>query len=173
MVSWDVAVMAMVGVSAVGFLVADGERRRVAWVRALRRCLLRLSDAIRYERPELGALLAHIDLRATPQERELTRLLRACAQRLRCGENPLDVFSQESARSPGYGVLHAQDREAFEAALSELGRRTLQEQLRLLGEADERLRRREEELSREAGRRAQMIRALSLAGGAAVFLILI
>ena len=173
MVTWDAAVMAMVGVSAIGFLVADGERRRVAWVRALRRCLLRLSDAIRYERPDLGALLLRVDLRATPQERELTRLLRACAQRLSRGEEPLAVFSQESARSPGYGVLHAQDREAFEAAISELGRRPLIEQLHLLGEADERLRRREEELSREANRRAQMIRALSLAGGAAVFLILI
>ena len=165
--------MAMVGVSAIGFLVADGERRRVAWVCALRRCLLRLSDAIRYERPELGALLLRVDLHATPQERELTRLLRACAQRLSLGENPLDAFARESARSSGYGVLHAQDREAFEAALSELGRRTLEEQMRLLGEADERLRRREEELSREAGKRAQMIRALSLAGGAAAFLILI
>ena len=33
MVSWDVAVMAFVGISAVGFLIANGEKRRCATFR--------------------------------------------------------------------------------------------------------------------------------------------
>ena len=57
MVSWDVAVMAMIGISAIGFLLSDGEKRRVRWVRAMRRCLLRMNGIIRYEQPELPALL--------------------------------------------------------------------------------------------------------------------
>ena len=65
--------MAMIGISAIGFLLSDGEKRRVRWIRAMRRCLLRMNGIIRYEQPELPALLERIDLRATPQERELTR----------------------------------------------------------------------------------------------------
>lgn len=171
----DVAVMAMVGVSAFGFLLADGERRRVLWVQAMRRCLLRMSDIIRYEQPALEELLRRIRLQGTPQERELTRLLHACAGRLENCVNPqlMRLFEGEAARNSGYGVLCAQDREAFEAILSELGRRSFSEQLRLIDEADARLREREEILRRETGKRAQLIRALSLTGGAAVFLILI
>ena len=171
---WDVAT-SMVGVSALGFLLADGERRRVLWVQAMRRCLVRMNDLIRYEQPELCELLRRVDLRATAQERELTRLLHAAAKRLPGCVNPqlMLLFAGETARAPGYGVLSEEDREAFEAVLSELGRRGLAEQLRLIDEADERLRRREEALRRETGRRAQLIRALSLTGGAAAFLILL
>ena len=171
----DGAVMAMVGVIALGFLVADGERRRVLWVQAMRRCLLRMCDLIRYEQPGLGELLCRIELRATPQERELTRLLHESAQKLSHCANPQlrMIFEHEAAASPLYGVLSAEDRGAFEAIFAELGHRGLSEQLRLIDEADERLRAREELLRRETGRRAQLIRALSLTGGAAVFLILI
>ncbi len=173
MAGWDVAVTAMGGVAAIGFLVADGEKRRVAWVSALRRCVLRFSDAVRYEQPPLATLFERIDLRATPQERELTGLLHACAGRLARGEEALAAFQAECVRSPGYATLHEEDRAAFEGALCELGKRALLEQLRLLGDADERLRQREAALSRDAARRAQLIRSLSLAGGAAVFLLLV
>ena len=70
-------------------------------------------------------------------------------------------------------MLAEEDRSAFENVLGELGRTGLREQLRLLGEADERLRAREEILRREADRRAQLLRTLGLTGGAAVFLLLI
>lgn len=141
----------------------------------MRRCLLRMNNIIRYEQPELPALLERIDLRATPQERELTQLLHESAKRLRQCTNPqlMLLFAGESARLPGYGVLSEEDRSAFEAVLGELGRTGLAEQLRLIDGADERLRAREEALRLESGRRAQMIRTLGLTGGAAAFLILI
>lgn len=167
--------MAMIAVSTAGFLLSDGEKRRVHWVRAMRRCLLRMSSAIRYEQPGLADLLAQIDLRATPQERELTRLLHRCAQRLYASANPqlLLIFSGESARLAGYGVLSREDRAPFEGVLAELGRTRLTEQLRLIDRADEQLRAREEQLARESGMRTRLIRTLSVCGGAALFLILI
>lgn len=172
---WELAVTAMIGISALGFLAADGERRRVGYVRAMRRSLVRMADLIRYEQPPLDALLMRVELRATLQERELTRLLHACAGAVRGGEIPqlAQIFSVESARTPGCGRLNAADRAAYEAILAELGRLGLDEQLRLIDEADERLRQREEQLRRETGRRAQLIRALSMTGGAAAFLLLI
>ena len=175
MVSWEVAVMAMIGVSSVGFLLSDGEKRRVGWIRAMRRCLVRLSGMIRYEQPPLDVLLERMELRASPQERELTRLLHTCAAHVRSSANPQMplLFAGESARLPGYGVLSLEDRQAFEAVIGELGRLRMDEQLRLIDSADERLRQREETLSRECARRAQMIRTLGVACGAAVFLILI
>lgn len=175
MASWEIAVMAMIGVSSVGFLLSDGEQRRVQWVRAMRRCLLRLSGLIRYEQPPLDRLLIRLELKATPQERELSRLLRVCASRLaQDAEAGIEmVFAQESARLPGYGVLSGEDRQPFEAVIGELGRLRLDEQLREIDSADERLRQREELLSRECTRRAQLIRTLGVACGAAAFLILI
>lgn len=175
MTNWDVALMAMVAVSALGFLLADGERRRVRYIQAMRRCLLRMNDIIRYEQPPLCELLERVELRATQQERELTELLHASAARMKNSVNPqlMLLFAGESARLPGYGVLAEEDRSAFENVLAELGRTGLREQLRLLGEADERLRAREEILRREADRRAQLLRTLGLTGGAAVFLLLI
>ena len=175
MANWDVAAMALVGISAMGFLIADGEKRRVRFIQAMRRCLLRMNNIIRYEQPGLCALLRRIDMRATPQERELTRLLHTCAERIDHCANPqlLMLFSGESARAAGYGVLSKEDRASFEAVLAELGRTGLEEQLRLIDGADERLRAREEQLRVESGRRAQMIRTLGLTGGAAVFLLLI
>lgn len=175
MVSWDVAVMAFVGISAIGFLIADGEKRRVRWIQAMRRCLLRMNSIIRYEQPTLARLLERIDMRATPQERELTRLLHACAKRLDRCANPqlMLLFAGECARTVGYGVLSEEDRLTFENVLGELGRTGLSEQLQLIDSADERLRAREEALRSEAGKRAQMIRTLGLTGGAAVFLLLI
>lgn len=141
----------------------------------MRRCLLRMNGVIRYEQPGLCALLRRIDLRATPQERELTRLLHACAARMASCTNPqlVVLFAGESARLPGYGVLSAEDRSAFESVLAELGRLRMPEQIRLLDSADERLRQREETLGRECVRRAQMMRTLGAAAGAAAFLILI
>ncbi len=169
------AVAAMIVVSAMGFLAADGEVRRVRWIQAMRRCLVRFYNAIRYERPSLTELLERIDLRATHEERELTKLLHACAHRMATSSNPqlVTLFSGESAGVLGYGILSAEDRRAFEGVLAELGRTGLDEQLCLIDAADERLRAREETLRRESGRRAQLIRALGLTGGAAVFLLLI
>lgn len=141
----------------------------------MRRCLLRLNDVVRFEQPGLAELLRAVDLNQTQQERELTRMLHSCADRLESCINPqlLLLFAGESARLPSYGVLSREDRAAFEAVLGELGRVGLNEQMRLIGEADERLRAREEELRTETDRRAQLMRTLGLAGGAAVFLVLI
>lgn len=163
----------MIGVSSVGFLLSDGEKRRVGWIRAMRRCLLRLSGVIRYEQPPLESLLMRIDLQASQQERELTRLLHVCAARIIEGINMTMLFAEVSAGFPGYGVLSREDRQAFEEVIGELGQIRLDEQLRLIDRADERLRQREEVLSRECIRRAQLIRTLGVACGAAVFLILI
>lgn len=175
LVSWDVAVMAMIAVSAMGFLLSDGEKRRVYWVRAMRRCLLRMSSVIRYEQPGLADLLARMDLRATPQERELTQLLHRCAKKWYASANPqlLLLFSAESARLRGYGVLSREDCAPFEGVLAELGRICLSEQLALIDRADERLREREEILARESAVRTRLIRTLGVCAGAAVFLVLI
>ena len=172
---WDVAMMAMIAVSAIGFLLSDEEKQRVRWIRAMRRCLLRMNGIIRYEQPGLPDLLERIDLRATSQERELTRLLHRCAKRLRVSANPqlMLLFAGECAYFPGYGVLSEEDRSAFEGVISELGRSGLPEQIRLIDSADERLRMREEELARECSRRVCLMRTLGLAAGASVFLILI
>ncbi|MBQ2834829.1 MAG: hypothetical protein IJN79_04770 [Clostridia bacterium] len=175
MAGWDTAVMAMIGISAIGFLISYGEAGRVAWISAMRRCLLRMNGIIRYEQPGLPGLLRRIDLKGTAQERELTRLLHVCAHRMEQCANPqlMILFAGESMRVPGYGVLNAQDRLAFETVLAELGRSRMEEQLRLIDQADERLRAREEELKRDCARRTQMIRTLGLAAGAAAFLVLI
>ena len=63
----------MISLSAIGFAVADGETRRVRWIQAMRRCILRMNDVIRYERLPLAALLARMDLRATREQRELDK----------------------------------------------------------------------------------------------------
>lgn len=171
----DLALMAMIVLSAMGFLIADGEKRRVLYIQAMRRCLLRMNDLIRYEQLPLEDMLMRIELRTTQQDRDLTRLLHASAQRLGHCVNPqlMLLFAGESARLPSYGVLSEEDRSAFEMVLGELGRTGMREQLRLIGEADERLRAREEELRVQAGKRAQLIRTLGLTGGAAAFLLLI
>ena len=172
---WNTAVMAMISLSAIGFAVADGETRRVRWIQAMRRCILRMNDVIRYERLPLAALLARMDLRATREQRELTRLLHLCGERMENSANPqlVELFVREAGRTPSYGVLAEADREAFEQVLGELGRTGLEEQLRILSEADGRLYQREESLRRDAARRAQMIRTLGVTGGAAAFLMLI
>ena len=172
---WDTAVTAMVAFSALGFFIADGEMRRVRWIQAMRRCLLRMNSMIRYEQPTLGQMLTQIELRATPQEKALTQMLHACGKRLENSSNPqlLKLFYGESNRLAGYGVLSGADKNAFENILAELGRTGLDEQLRLIDEADERLRQREEILRQETSKRAQMIRTLGITGGAAVFLMLI
>jgi hypothetical protein len=54
--------MAMVAVSTMGFVLSDGEQRRVHWVRAMRRVLLRIGSMIRYEQPGLAQLLERINL---------------------------------------------------------------------------------------------------------------
>lgn len=167
--------MTMMAISAAGYLLSDGEKRRVHWVRAMRRCLLRLRSVIRYEQPGMPELLVRMDLRTTVQERELTQLLHRCAKRWYADANPqlALLFAAESARLPGYGVLSREDRAAFESVLAELGRTRLQEQLHLIDGADERLRAREEQLARECGQRVRLIRTLGVCCGAAAFLILI
>jgi len=175
MVSWNTAVIAMIAISTAGFLISDGEKRRVHWIRAMRRCLLSMSSSIRYEQPGLKQLLERVDLRATPQERALTQLLHRCAEKLYVGANPqlAVLFAGESARLPAYGVLSQEDRSAFEGVLADLGRTRLPEQLRLIDSADERMRAREELLTREGGMRVRLIRTLFVCCGAAAFLILI
>ena len=156
-------------------MISDGEGRRVHWVRAMRRCLVRMGSMIRYEQPGLNDLLGRVDLRATPQERDLTQLLHRCAKRMHTSANPQLslIFAHESARMRSYGVLSAEDRAAFEGALAQLGRARMPEQMRLLDAADERLRAREELLARECGMRMRLIRTLGVCSGAAAFLILI
>ena len=165
----------MIAISAVGFLLSDGERRRISWVRAMRRCLLRMSSIIRYEQPGLAQLLERIDLSATAQEKALTQLLHRCAQRMGHSTNPqlALLFAGETARMPVYGVLSEEDRAAFEGVLSSLGMSPLPEQLRLIDSADERLRAREETLAQETGKRVRLIRSLGILCGAAAFLILV
>lgn len=175
MISGELAVMTMIAISTAGFLLSDGEKRRVHWVRAMRRCLLRMSSVVRYEQPSLPELLARIDLHATPQERELTRLLHCCANQWYASENPqlALIFAAESVRMPAFGVLSREDRAAFENVLADLGRIRLEEQVRLIDGADEQLRAREEYLVRECGQRVRLIRTLGICCGAAAFLILI
>lgn len=173
--NFEMAVLALVLLSAIGFLLADGEKRRLKWVQAMRRCLLRLSDAVRYEQRGLCELLGGIDLSATRQEKELSRLLRSCADNLK--EHPQlrvrSAFARESARLASFGVVSGEDSEPFEALLDELGRCGLREQLRLIDEAECRLRSREETLRTESARRARLTASLGVCCGAAVFLVLI
>ena len=163
----------MIAVSSVAFLLSDGEKRRLRWVQAMRKYLTRLACVLRYEQPELARLLLGVELRATPQERLLTKLMQACARQVQAGASPGLLFAAESAKLAEYGVLSEEDRQDFEAVLAELGSLRLEEQLQAILSAQERLRRREEELSRECVRRTRMIRTLGAAGGAAAFLILI
>lgn len=175
MAGWESAVMAMIAISAAGFLISDGEKRRIHWVRAMRRCLLCMNSLIRYEQPGLVQLLKRVDIRTTPQERALTRMIHSCAEKMDQSPNPqlALLYAGESARLPGYGVLSREDRAAFENVLADLGRTRLPEQLRLIEHADERLRAREELLAREGSMRARLIRTLGVCCGAAAFLIMI
>lgn len=170
----ELALAALIGMSAIGFLLADGERRRVKWIRAMRRCLLRFGDMVRYERRGICALLESLNLSASPQERMLTKLLHACAASIQSKEESLGTaFARESARMQEYGVLGVEDREAFERVLGELGKTGLTEQLRLIDEADEHLRRREELLTKVCAQRCRLLRTLGVCCGAGFFLILV
>lgn len=171
----DAAVMAMAGASAIGFLLADGERKRIRWVQAMRRCLIRLGDIIRYEQRGVCALLRTVDLNSSAQERLLTRLLHSCAGAMEREDLPSMklIFAKESARVQEYGVLSREDREPFEQVMGELGASGMLEQMRLIDEADERLRQREETLRREGVQRARLMRTLGVCCGAGLFLILI
>ena len=95
-----------------------------------------------------------------------------------CGEafEPGQVYPMEGRF---YDAEHAVQRHveahggAFEALLGEPGRTGLDEQMKLIGEADERLRRREAEVEHECAQRSRLIRTLGVTAGAAVFLLLI
>lgn len=134
-----------------------------------------MNDLVRYEQPELCALLERIDLDGTTQERMLTAMLRDCAREIRQSATPqlVRVFRKTSGNHADFGVLSEADRHDFENLLAGLGRTGMQEQLRLIACADERLREREVELRRETACRAKLIRTLGLTGGAAAFLVLI
>lgn len=169
------AVLAMVLISAMGFCLAEGEKQRVGWLRAMRRCLLRMKDMIRYERRDVTGLLAAIELDATRQERQLCGILHACAREAaqREGASPASCFAAARARSAPYGVLGAQDRAAFEETIAQLGRFGMQEQLLLIDEAIMRLSAREQTLGDELRTRCRLLRTLCVSGGAAMFLLLI
>ena len=64
----------------------------------MRRCILRMNDVIRYERLPLAVLLARMDLRATREQRELTRLLHLCGERMENSANPqlVELFVREA-----------------------------------------------------------------------------
>jgi stage III sporulation protein AB len=175
MSSWEIAVMAMIAASVAGFAFAEGERTRVRYIQAMRRCLMRMNDIIRYEQPPLTGLFRRINLHQTPQEKQLTALLHAAACRIETSTNPqLDaLFSRECAKARGYPALNREDREAFESLLFGLGRTGLNEQLRLIEAADIRLSRREAQLSEECTRKMRLIRTLGVTGGAAMFLLLV
>ena len=163
----------MISFSAIGFAVADGETRRVRWIQAMRRCILRMNDVIRYERLPLAALLARMDLRATREQRELTRLLHLCGERMENSANPqlVELFVREAGRTPEHACWPEADRRHLNRCLASLGGQGWRNSW-ILSEADERLSR-EESLRRDAARRAQMIRTLGVTGGAAAFLMLI
>lgn len=163
----------MIASSAIGFLLSDGEKRRLGWIRAMRRCLIRISAVIRYEQPALADLLVRVDLNTTQQERELTLLMHRCAQRLLSGIKLHMLFAEETARLRAYGVLSEEDRAPFEGVIAQLGTARLPEQLRQIDQADERLRAREQVLEREGAKRVRLIRTLGVSLGAAIFLILI
>lgn len=175
MATGNAALMAMILVSAVGYLLAEGELRRVRWIQAMRRCLQRMKGVIRYEQPPLSRLLERIDLNATQQERELTRILHVCAGKMEAGDAPplTNLFALESAGVNAYGVLSGEDRAPFEEVIAQLGRLRMPEQLQLIAGAEERLRAREAVLLKDGQRRAKLIRTLGFSGGAALFLILV
>ena len=81
---------------------------------------------IRYERVPLAKLLQSIELHATREQRDLTRLLHACGARLENSVNPqlVEIFAAETERTPGYGVLSQTDRSAFEQVMAELDARS-------------------------------------------------
>ena len=171
----DAAILALAAASAIGYLLADGEKKRIMWLCAMRRCLLRLSDIIRYERRGVSALLRTIELQGTQQEKALTRLLHDCADEMEKSDAPqlIWIYTKISSRLAEYGVLSGEDREAFEQVLEGLGKCGLKEQLSLIEAADERLRRREKMLRHEAGPRMRLIRTLGVCCGAGLFLVLI
>lgn len=167
--------MALIGVSTASFVLAEEERSRVCYISAMRRCLLRIEDMIRYEEPPLFELLMRLDLRTTPQERQLTSMLHACAHELE--QNPgakiAHSFRKKTKRIAGYGILTEEDKNAFESVLEELGCVGKMEQLKLLLSAEERLKRREEAETDVCRRRAKLISSLGVTAGAALFLLLI
>jgi len=167
--------MALTGASAVGFLLADGEAKRLYWILAMRRCLLRISDIIRYERQGVSALLKAIELDGTHQEKLLTSLLHACAEEMDEIDSPplMHIYAKRSSGVDAYGILSTEDREAFEQVIGELGQRGLEEQVRLIETADERLRQREESLRKDGKQRVRLIRTLGVCCGAGLFLVLI
>lgn len=168
------ATAAMVLVSAFGFLRADAERNRLQYLRAMQRCMVRLHSILNKRQPEIADLLCCVDLGFTRQERELTRLFRACAERMRQGEDLPTAFSQASARfAPGYFALPKADRAVFERCILELGRLGLREQLVHFAVAETQMGSQIEGMANDTDRRVHLIKTLSVCGGAALFLILI
>ncbi len=110
-----------------------------------------------------------IDLRATREQRELTRLLHACGDGWKTApiRSWLSSLERETGERRAMACFPSGQEAPLNRCWASLGRTGLDEQLRILSEADERLRQREESLRRDAGRRAQMIRTLGVTGGAA------
>ncbi len=171
----DAAILALAAASAMGFLLADGEKKRLRWICAMRRCLLRLGDMIRYERRGVSALLRSVDLQGSQQEMALTRLLHSCADEMEGADSPrlALIYARRSAKMAEYGVLSREDREAFEQVLGGLGESGLKEQLDLIEAADERIRQIEETRRKDVGQRVRLIRTLGVCCGAGLFLVLI
>lgn len=130
---------------------------------------------IRYERLRVDELLGRVRLEQTAQERQLTRILHVCAEKMAYSPDAKlrIVFVEECARLPEIGVMSRDDREAFEDILDDLGKMGMEEQTRVLDSADKQLARREEMLVQEAAQKARLIRTLGLTSGAAAFLLLI
>lgn len=173
--SRDIAVMAMIALSVAGFALAEHERTRVRCIQAMRCCLMRMREIIRYEQPPLSTALRHVALHGTRQEIQLTGLLSAVADRIDDSANPqlAQLFAGECMRASGFCALSHEDRAAFEHLLGNLGRTGLDEQLRLIEAADMRLGRREQELDEVCARKMRLIRTLGITGGAAAFLLLV
>ena len=171
----DAAILALAAASTMGFLLADGEKKRLRWICAMRRCLLRLGDMIRYERRGVSALLRSVDLQGSQQEMALTRLLHSCADEMEGADSPrlALIYARRSAKMAEYGVLSREDREAFEQVLGGLGESGLKEQLDLIEAADERIRQIEETRRKDVGQRVRLIRTLGVCCGAGLFLVLI
>lgn len=172
---YEAAVMAMIGTCAACFAWADMQMAQLRYVQAMRRSLVWLRNTSCHERADPIEHLMHINLFDSRQARRLTRVLHATAQRIGVSptQQPMHAFSRECARQIGRRAISGEDALAYEEALHALFRYRGRERLRALDAVDQRLCERERCLAGEVFCKAQLIRALGAAGGAAAFLFLV
>lgn len=172
---YEAAVMAMIGTCAACFAWADMQMAQLRYVQAMRRSLVCLRNTSCHERADPIEHLMHINLFDSQQARRLTRVLHATAQRIGVSttQQPMHAFSRECARQIGRLAISGNDALVYEVALHALFRYRGGERLCALDAVDQRLCERERCLAGEVFCKAQLIRALGAAGGAAAFLLLV